>query len=640
MKTCKMQCYAFGVATAALAMVALAGCDGELQVPERWALKEIGGEKLRSAFYCTHEWISNPKTAPKMRAFELAIPQFLAYPNNHMGPFADPEKRWKKPTYTFDDMVPAGVRAKIDAYERDFPGRPYWIHLSPYDFRSALTLPVAKADEASFLAWRATHPGFIGFRTYCETDAAYRSYVGGHLYSKRPGVREALAKKYPIFPDWERRVAQEESLAEGFRKAQFGCPDRYDLNSIDCTFAQIEAKTGSGFVFYEAELCVTSAPWRFGGLFTRGAARQWNVPWGWYMAHCVQAFDRSGKQVNGENKWPNKADPKADPYHGASRSLNRRNSAYGYFAGAAALQVENWHYSFLEDGPDGKPVPSQYAKDFNEIFDLDAKIDRGVPYTPCAFLVSYYEPFTRHGYNGSLRDPYSLNAFFWTLVPTLVENQYALSARKQGHEGCLWNSEFGEIGDAVCPDAGQPHGDFLAALRCYPVAVMVGWFPKDKTDVAAIAEYVEGGGRLYVTRSHVESGLAPSAGRHGRGSVVVIEDPVPQEFIDSADSYWSAKQKAVAAGRQTFPVYQRLLREIQGEYMPVTVEGDVQWGLNRTAKGWLVWLINNKGVTKYALEPQQLDQSATAHVTVTYKPTGRKYSAEVGPGDYGYIEIQ
>ncbi|HPS65274.1 MAG TPA: hypothetical protein PK447_06855, partial [Ignavibacteria bacterium] len=45
-----------------------------------------------------------------------------------------------------------------------------------------------------------------------------------------------------------------------------------------------------------------------------------------------------------------------------------------------------------------------------------------------------------------------------------------------------------------------------------------------------------------------------------------------------------------------------LLTCVQNETMPITVEGDVQFGFNKTKMGWNLWLINNKGVTKYPLE--------------------------------------
>ena len=46
------------------------------------------------------------------------------------------------------------------------------------------------------------------------------------------------------------------------------------------------------------------------------------------------------------------------------------------------------------------------------------------------------------------------------------------------------------------------------------------------------------------------------------------------------------------------------------------VKGDIQYGLNKTQNGWLVYLFNNKGITKFADKPATFDQSKTANVTI------------------------
>ena len=74
--------------------------------------------------------------------------------------------------------------------------------------------------------------------------------------------------------------------------------------------------------------------------------------------------------------------------------------------------------------------------------------------------------------------------------------------------------------------------------------------------------------------------------------------------------------------------------------MPVRVEGDIQWGCNLTKSGWLVWLINNKGVRKFVNEPEEFDMSKTATVKVTCKATGEIRTVQVKPGDYASVEFR
>lgn len=53
--------------------------------------------------------------------------------------------------------------------------------------------------------------------------------------------------------------------------------------------------------------------------------------------------------------------------------------------------------------------------------------------------------------------------------------------------------------------------------------------------------------------------------------------------------------------------------------MPLDVKGDIQYGLNKLDDGWLLYLINNKGVTKFVDKKQAVDLSKTAKVEVFLK---------------------
>ena len=113
----------------------------------------------------------------------------------------------------------------------------------------------------------------------------------------------------------------------------------------------------------------------------------------------------------------------------------------------------------------------------------------------------------------------------------------------------------------------------------------------------------------------------------------VLRDPKP----DAKDqpSAWAEE----AAGRIDFPLVRELLAKVQGETIPFEIRGSCQWGVNRTAKGWLVWLMNNEGVTKFAGEPEEFDFDRTAHVTVVSKLTGEAKSVTIEPGATAFLEF-
>ena len=94
------------------------------------------------------------------------------------------------------------------------------------------------------------------------------------------------------------------------------------------------------------------------------------------------------------------------------------------------------------------------------------------------------------------------------------------------------------------------------------------------------------------------------------------------------------------------------------ELIPVRVKGDIQYGLNKTAKGWWLYLINNKGVIKFADKMAKYDKSKTAVVTVdldrlkafskvkelrsgTVIPVkNNSFTVKVSPGDVAVLALE
>ena len=271
--------------------------------------------------------------------------------------------------------------------------------------------------------------------------------------------------------------------------------------------------------------------------------------------------------------------------------------------------------------------------------------------------------------SGATFDRYCRRAFFYTLVPagvnTNAENfAYHHSDRRAGDLGCLYNSPFGEMWDVVAPDAGQPTADLVKALSSYKAAFLVGSYERETLDVSALVAYMKGGGTLFVSTDQL--GFFPNlqAGNVGCGRLVVVPE---EQMIGRAHPVWTMKDAwpGLVSGELKFQKIRELLRQVQDETMPVTVEGDCQWGVNfvegqrskvkgQTADGkihcltsdlgprtssWLVWIFNNKGVRKFCYEPEDIDLSKTATVTVTCRETGEKKTVVVKPGDYAVVRF-
>ena len=167
--------------------------------------------------------------------------------------------------------------------------------------------------------------------------------------------------------------------------------------------------------------------------------------------------------------------------------------------------------------------------------------------------------------------------------------------RIKGEQGCLYNSRFPGFFDSLCPDSGQDSLSFEKALSRYKHVLIAGdAFDKNKFDSRAITAFEKAGGRVH---------------------------RYPSKECDTPEKL------------------ERLLLAIRDETMPFAVEGDIQWGVNKTEKGWLLYLINNKGVIKFSDEPEEYNLAKTAKVTVRCKASGETRLAEIRPGDFALMEF-
>jgi hypothetical protein len=108
-----------------------------------------------------------------------------------------------------------------------------------------------------------------------------------------------------------------------------------------------------------------------------------------------------------------------------------------------------------------------------------------------------------------------------------------------------------------------------------------------------------------------------------------------------------------ATGRPTAIADERL-RTLTRELLPVAIEGDsVQYAINRTPNGWVIELINNRGVIKRGDQPAVVDPNGGVRVTLKARVkfarakawrSGRVWSEpdrlglELGPGAVEFIE--
>jgi hypothetical protein len=138
--------------------------------------------------------------------------------------------------------------------------------------------------------------------------------------------------------------------------------------------------------------------------------------------------------------------------------------------------------------------------------------------------------------------------------------------------------------------------------------------------------------------------------KYGKGQVILtaVDYLMPKANLESIKK----------VGEPKLPFISFLLKQLVKEALPLEVIGDIEYGLNKLEDGWLVYLINNKGVYKFAKTPQRLNPEETASVEVVlrdikpeeiaelreekqinFNKETKSFRVDVKPGDISIIKI-
>ena len=507
---------------------------------------------------------------------------------------------------------------------------------------------------------------------------------------------------------------------QGLRRYYFDDPDRMVLFRGGWCFDHYPLEWGAGMVISETTN-TGNYRHQVSTFSVRGAARQYGKPWAWYIATYYNGHDQQGKfSLNNQPNYVTTTrstvpgtHENSGPGFGMSVSLNRRDMYLAYLAGASFVDHEDWNRAYVvrkEEEPQRRYL-SSHGEAMREWYAFTQRHpDRGVSYAPVALLLPFDQGYPQSGgwpwsHFPPQRADAMIDAFLYTVVP------HAQDTRK-GKEGCLSNSPFGDIYDILVPN--PPSGPIpLDRLMNYRVAIVLGAVTIDAPLARRLMEYVREGGTLVVNIRHAsehlpaeflgakrlgqsrgvagpvaaawgggsvalaepydfeplelhgaeplwtdaQGGILASVHRQGRGRVVLtaIDGMLPRAVVGKGGShnFWSELLKG-----KRLPLVENLMRQIVNEVLPVEVRGDIEYGLNMTSDGWWVYLINNKGVTKFTQTPEELDPSATAPVTIDLRalrvvasrelredkdiavlPGTNSLAIEVGPGDIRIVKI-
>lgn len=394
---------------------------------------------------------------------------------------------------------------------------------------------------------------------------------------------------------------------------------------------------------------VLCAPLRFA--FLRGASRQYGGrPWGaaisnWFVNSVADARLRLGEPPV---RWSMPGVAMGE-HCGHSAELELRLAVAAYLAGATFVQHEQNAFNgsiFAAEQFGDRYELSPHGAVMAQWYDyVRNNRSRGIPYTPVAFMVD-----SEHGWRPGER-VYGI----WKQgrAEAGMEAAFAHAFASDGPDferGYLANGPYGDVFDVVSNEADR------GILGRYGVVWPLGTMDVPESLGASIVDFVEKGGILVV-----DSALAKEASEWFLG--VRFENrlafatriqtalgetgfiPAPyryRPFRTSESAYvlattgdgdplvtWRRYGKGIVVVSGTdhwvdergslLPIVPLLMTTIANGFLPVQPSSGVQMLLNRTDNGWMIGLLNNRGVSKTPTSATRVNLDATTECVLRMK---------------------
>jgi hypothetical protein len=349
-------------------------------------------------------------------------------------------------------------------------------------------------------------------------------------------------------------------------------------------------------------------------------------------------------------------------------------------SGASAIYLEQGFDQFFKPGPGEQPFQLNPLGRITDEFMRFAEKhpERGSSYTPIALLLDPAHGFEMTDYpqwpfelSQINRSDRALRELFGAAYfpGTVVEGEPATADRQ-----AFVSSKFGDIFDVIVASgtapgttgilpatraAGAKPGVSPAdAINSYRAIVVGGSIEWTNVWAQKIGDYVRKGGvvvlnsaqtkglsadllgvRLLGSTSEADGARCLASGepaqdlsgqmfRYERistsGSEVLMEasngDPlVTVNKVGRGKLVFSALPDLLGEDERITPFAAHLLAHVFAEATPVAVEGDVEYLINRTERGWVVTMLNNNGVFKPQQGMAQVDRKAVVTASITLR---------------------
>ena len=376
--------------------------------------------------------------------------------------------------------------------------------------------------------------------------------------------------------------------------------------------------------------------------FCRGAARQYSLPWGVYAAEFPHSYYM---QRYHPDELRIKSGRLLGPSSGSPLQQAQRTLYTAYMAGTNFFQRETDTNTGMLAGYDLKNIAQTnpritalrdkdkiyagpYAWMCNDFYEnIVKKHDRGTPYTPIALMLDKNHGFVLH---------YSKTLALGAVPYTAAEEQIRaiINTISPNEDDCYAAGSFGEIFDVITTEASS------RVINSYRALILAGRVRVDKQTAKLLQKFVENGGLLFTTCEQMTPELWKLAGINDTGQMgksssylrandsgayncgaydyhkvkltgaqalfltnnhdnriwpVVTVNRVGKGAVVVATPVWLNVKGNPSRMHNLFTT---IMTMITDELVPVKVHGNkIKIMFNRNKNGWVVTLMNHKGLT-------------------------------------------
>lgn len=351
-------------------------------------------------------------------------------------------------------------------------------------------------------------PGFLGYRAFNEwgtgADRLIQSlvglkvntHVGRRLFAvsktvmkgkKTPGTREEFEQLCRYL--WER----------------YNAPFDFETHVFDGSHYWAKAWPG-GWNKIRGIITENRTPFRSNSIlqsFTRGAARMWKVPFGYFPAYDWQA--RISPPMLAHMQKPRAGYQNQQGNVKISPSLYERIYIYMLMGNAAIIADESDHCTYIDLSGKGQYRLSWFGELCERMYRFNADHDFGVSWAPVALVMSWHNGLVYYGDKAFYRFPYNDGEQMSRELLHRVAYNFQEAHTVQDE---FSSTPYGDIFDVLRLDTpkGVIDDELLAS---YPVLFLAGEQKFSQAAVEALTKYVRNGGTLILNTAMFKDGVFP-----------------------------------------------------------------------------------------------------------------------------------